>query len=498
MMAADGVGHRAHCTSRGAGYNRRFVSHVMLHSMSTTPVATPADANATSTPPAAIAAKPAAAFPRDLPSLVAAPPATGQRIALAPLAGSADALAIAELASAPDIAHRTVAVVCADALSAQRLVDEIAWFAPALRVAPFPDWETLPYDHFSPHQDLVSERLATLYRLSRGECDVVVVTASTALYRLVPAEYLAARTFFLSQGTKLDVDGLRAQLALAGYQHVTQVVAPGEFSVRGGLIDLFPTGSAVPYRLDLFGDEIESIKTFDVDTQRTLYPMRDVRLLPAREFPLDEEGRSRFRSRFREVFEGDPSKTGIYRDISNGIAPGGIEYWLPLFFDHTAMFTDYLPPATTVVMHNDVTHAVEQFWQDTDARYRLLRGEKSRPLPPLAVDRRATDPLAALKAFIASTPARVAICADTAGRRETMQQFFAEYGVRPLVSDGFAAFVADPAQRLALIAAPLHAGFAWPDAGLVFVTEAELYAGTVRRTRRDAARRSNVDAMVRD
>ena len=513
----------------------------MLHSMSTTPVATAADANATSTPPAAIAAKPAAAFPRDLPSLVAAPPAARQRSALAPLAGSADALAIAELASAPGIAHRTVAVVCADALSAQRLIDEIAWFAPALRVAPFPDWETLPYDHFSPHQDLVSERLATLYRLSRGECDVVVVTASTALYRLVPAEYLAARTFFLSQGTRLDVDGLRAQLALAGYQHVTQVVAPGEFSVRGGLIDLFPTGSAVPYRLDLFGDEIESIKTFDADTQRTLYPMRDVRLLPAREFPLDEEGRSRFRSRFREVFEGDPSKTGIYRDISNGIAPGGIEYWLPLFFDHTAMFTDYLPPATTVVMHNDVTHAVEQFWQDTDARYRLLRGDKSRPLlppvdmfvpadafygalkpfarvdvrsaaavdadnaraptrtlPPLAVDRRAADPLAALKTFIANTPARIAICADTAGRRETMQQFFAEYGVRPLVSEGFAAFAADPAQRLALIAAPLHAGFAWPDAGLVFVTEAELYAGTVRRTRRDAARRSNVDAMVRD
>ncbi|MEO8847644.1 MAG: transcription-repair coupling factor, partial [Casimicrobiaceae bacterium] len=203
-------------------------------------------------------------------------------MALAPLAGSADALAIAGLATSASAKQRTIAVICADALSAQRLVDEIAWFAPALRVAPFPDWETLPYDHFSPHQDLVSERLATLYRLARSECDVVVVTASTALYRLAPPEYLAGRTFFLSQGTHLDVDGLRAQLALAGYQHVTQVVAPGEFSVRGGLIDLFPTGSTVPYRLDLFGDEIESIRTFDVDTQRTLYPMRDVRLLPAR------------------------------------------------------------------------------------------------------------------------------------------------------------------------------------------------------------------------
>ncbi len=507
--------------------------------MSTTPVATAADA--TSIPPAAIAASSAAPFPRDLPLLATEPPAPGQRSAIAPLAGSADALAIAQLASAPSGAHRTIAVVCADALSAQRLVDEIAWFAPALRVAPFPDWETLPYDHFSPHQDLVSERLATLYRLARSECDVVVVTASTALYRLVPPSYLAARTFFLSQGARLDVDALRAQLALAGYQHVTQVVAPGEFSVRGGLIDLFPTGSAVPYRLDLFGDEIESIKTFDVDTQRTLYPMRDVRLLPAREFPLDDDGRARFRSRFREIFEGDPSKTGIYRDISNGVAPGGIEYWLPLFFDATATFADYLPADTTLVLHNDVTQAVEQFWQDTDARYRLLRGDKSRPLlppvdmfvpvdaffgsikgfaridmraattvdadnaraptrtlPPLAVDRRAADPLSALKAFLAGSTARVAICADTAGRRETMQQFFAEYGVRPATSEGFAAFVGNGEQRLALIAAPLHAGFAWPDAGLAFVTEAELYAGTVRRTRRDAARRSNVDAMVRD
>ena len=185
---------------------------------------------------------------------------------------------------------RLLVVVSADALAAQRLADELPWFAPGLEVALLPDWETLPYDHFSPHQDLVSQRLATLYHVSRGECDVLVVAATTALYRLAPPDYLAAFTFFLKQGTRLDVDALRAQLALAGYQHVTQVVSPGEFSVRGGLIDLFPMGSALPYRLDLFDDDIESIKTFDVDTQRTLYPVPDVRLLPAREFPLDEAG----------------------------------------------------------------------------------------------------------------------------------------------------------------------------------------------------------------
>ena len=258
------------------------------------------------------------------------------------------------------------------------------WFAPGLRIALLPDWETLPYDQFSPHHDLVSERLATLYRVSRGECDVLVVAATTALHRLAPPSYLAAFTFFLKQGTRLDVDALRAQLALAGYQHVTQVVSPGEFTVRGGLIDLFPMGSPLPYRLDLFGDDIESIKTFDVDTQRTLYPVPDVRLLPAREFPLDEAGRTRFRSRYREVFEGDPSKSPLYRDVSNGVAPGGIEYYLPLFFEATATLADYLPRDAVVARVGDVAGAVARFWQDTEARYRLLRGDKARPLLPPA------------------------------------------------------------------------------------------------------------------
>ena len=299
--------------------------------MSTTPVAAATDASATSNPPVAIVAPPPAAYPAGLPPLVPVLPSPGQRTALAPLAGSADALAIAEIATAQSASRRTVAVICADALSAQRLSDEIAWFAPALRVAAFPDWETLPYDHFSPHQDLVSERLATLYHLARGECDVVIVTASTALYRLVPASYLAARTFFLSQGARLDLPALREQLALAGYQHVTQVVAPGEFSVRGGLIDLFPTGSTLPYRLDLFGDDIESIKTFDVDTQRTLYPMRDVRLLPARAFPLGDEGRPRFRSRYyttRSTSAAAPPAFGV-KAISNVSAspPRKVSAW---------------------------------------------------------------------------------------------------------------------------------------------------------------------------
>jgi len=238
------------------------------------------------------------------------------------LAGSSDALALARLA----MSERPLAVVTATALDAQRLVDEVAWFSPELRVCLLPDWETLPYDQFSPHQDLVSERLATLYRIQRGEFDVAVVPAPTALVRLCPPAYIAGRTFSLRTQEKLALDSLREQLAVAGYQHVTQVVAPGEFCFRGGLIDLFPMGSALPYRLDLDDEVIEAIKTFDVDTQRTLYAVKEIRLLPAREFPLDEAGRTRFRSRWRELFEGDPSKKSLYRDVSNGVPAAGIEY----------------------------------------------------------------------------------------------------------------------------------------------------------------------------
>src|SRR5436190_563012 len=475
-----------------------------------------------------------------LPALAPPLPDAARKAALAPLPGSADALMLAQLATRCASERRILAVIAADALAMQRLAEEIAYFAPDLRVTSFPDWETLPYDHFSPHHDLISARLATLYQMGRHECDVVLIAAQTSLYRLPPRSYLAAHTFFLTTGEKLDVDKLRDQLALAGYTHVTQVVSPGEFSVRGGLIDLFPMGSALPYRIDRFGDDIESIKTFDVDTQRTLYPVQAVRLLPAREFPLDEGGRTRFRSRFREVFEGDPSRSPLYKDITSGVVPGGIEYYLPLFFDTTSSFVEYLPKDSVIALHGDVGSSTDHFWQDTESRWRLLRGDKLRPLlpphelflsqdafnaivkpfarvavqtlatqtaesvdspvrrlPPVQVDGRADGPLIALKRAIELFDGRLLIVAESAGRRETMQHYFGEYGVHPALVEDFGAFVASDA-KVALGVAPLAAGFVWPAAKLAIVTEAELYAGTVRRGKRDAARRSNVDAMVRD
>jgi transcription-repair coupling factor (superfamily II helicase) len=469
--------------------------------------------------------------------MIKAPTQTPQKRRYTQLHGSSDALALARLAEDA----KPLIVFCASALDAQRLCEEIPYFAPGLAVNLLPDWETLPYDSFSPHHDLISERLATLYAITRGSCDLALIPASTALYRLAPQSYLAAYTFFLKQAEKFSLPQLRAQLTLAGYSHVTQVVAPGEYCVRGGLIDLFPMGSALPYRIDLLDEEIESIRTFDVDTQRTIYRVKEVRLLPAREFPLDEAGRTRFRARFRETFEGDPSRSNIYKDVSNGIAPAGVEYYLPLFFDQTATIFDYLPPGATICLHHDVAATIDAFWKDTQSRYQLLRGYREQPLlppvkmflpaeeffiaarnfaridisapqetgaaadggmvaaelPPLAVERRAADPLTGLKQFLTSTPARVLLLAESPGRRETMSQYLAEYGVSPAPCANFAEFLAASA-RCMLGTAPLFNGFALTSENICIVTEAELYAGTVRVSKRAEARPTSVEGMVRD
>ncbi len=461
-------------------------------------------------------------------------PQAGERLHLPSFTGSADALLIAHAASAASngARPRLLAVLTANAGDAQRLLQEIPWFAAHLRVRLLPDWETLPYDSFSPHHDLVSERLATLYAVTRGDCDVLLVPASTAVYRLSPAAYLAAYTFFLKQGEKLHSEPFRAQLTLAGYANVTQVVAPGEYSIRGGIVDLFPMGSPLPYRLDLFDNEIESIKTFDVDNQRTLYPVPEVRLLPAREFPLDDRGRARFRQRFREIFEGDPARSRIYKDVSNGVAAAGIEYWLPLFFEETATLFDYLPKDSVLCLHRDVPEAIRAFWREAQSRYTMLSGDRTHPLlppadlflaeepffvaakayarvdiaagddgpvhslPPLAVDRRAEDPLHRLKAFIDGFAGRVLLVAETPGRRETLAGLFAEYGLKPAASTGLTDFLDSPS-RLALTMAPLHDGFVVDH--LAIITEAELYADSPsRRTRHAAQRKASVDNWLRD
>ncbi|QNP48341.1 transcription-repair coupling factor [Diaphorobacter aerolatus] len=471
----------------------------------------------------------------DLPKL-----SPGKRFAMPRPAGSADALLLARLAEREKAQRHVVAIVTADATDARRLIDEMEFFAPELRCAMFPDWETLPYDTFSPHQDLISERLATLWRISQGDADVVLVPATTALYRVAPPSFLAGYTFHFKAKQKLDEARLRAQLTLAGYSHVSQVVSPGEYAVRGGLIDLFPMGSHVPYRVDLFDDEIDSIRTFDPDTQRSLYPVPEVRLLPGREFPMDDEARAKFRNRWREMLEGDPTRSRIYKDMGNGVATAGIEYYLPLFFDDTATVFDYLGDDATVVLHGDLESAFQRFWQDTRERFRLVQGDAERPvLPPetlfltadqfytrakdhaqlalrahiedvpdnahflklddLSVIRGAEDPLARLQAHILSTQHRVLLLAESDGRRESLLDFLRASHLNPPAFDSLDEFQHARDEKVGIATSTLATGFVWIDGGIDFVTETELFAtaGTARR-RRKQEQVSDVDALIKD
>ena len=483
----------------------------------------------------------------DLPKL-----SVGKRYTLPRPPGSADALLLARVAEQSKSQRRLTAVVTADATDAQRLLEEISFFVPELRCALFPDWETLPYDTFSPHQDLISERLATLWRISRGDADVIVVPATTVLYRVAPPSFLAGYTFHFKVKQKLEEAKLKAQLTLAGYSHVTQVVSPGEYAVRGGLIDLFPMGSAVPYRVDLFDDEIDSIRTFDPDSQRSLYPVPEVRLLPGREFPMDDEARAKFRGRWRELLEGDPTKSRIYKDIGNGVATAGIEYYLPLFFDDTATVFDYIGAQATVVLHGDLERAFRQFWQDTRDRYRLVRGDPERPalppetlflsaeqfyaranehaqlairgavraesdsappvegqapdsayvefetLPPIAVVRGAEEPLAKFKAHLRNTQHRTLVLAESDGRRESLLDFLRASHLSPPAFDSLGEFQASD-EKLGIATAPLNTGFSWLDEGIDFVTETELFAaGPTTRRRKKQEQVSDVEALIKD
>ncbi len=485
----------------------------------------------------------------DLPKL---PP--GKRHTLPRPTGSADALLLAQLGVREKAAGKPMAIVTSDAVDAQRLLDEMAFFAPTLRCALFPDWETLPYDTFSPHQDLISERLATLWRIQQHDkdtgADVVIVPATTALYRLAPPAFLAGYTFQFKVKQKLDEAKLKGQLTLAGYNHVTQVVSPGEYAVRGGLIDLFPMGSPVPYRVDLFDDEIDSIRTFDPDSQRSLYPVPEVRLLPGREFPMDDAARAKFRSRWRELLDGDPTKSRIYKDIGAGVATAGIEYYLPLFFDDTATVFDYIGADATVVLHGELEPAFQRFWQDTKDRHRLLQGDTDRPvlppeslflgteqfyarakahgqlvvrpatadgadsiadnastssawaefgsLPALTVVRGAPEPLQHLQAHIKASPHRVLVLAESDGRRESLLDFLRTGGVSPPAFDSLAEFQASD-EKVGIATAALTVGFAWHEGGIDLVTETELFAsGPTTRRRKKQEQVSDVEALIKD
>ncbi|HGG8052795.1 TPA: transcription-repair coupling factor [Neisseria meningitidis] len=398
------------------------------------------------------------------------------------------------LALARYLPHKRLKVVLTqDAEQALRLQTAWRFFRPHDTAVFLPDWETLPYERFSPHQDLVSERLSALWQIKSGAADVLFVPVATAMQKLPPVPFLAGRTFWLKTGQTLDIGRLKTDLVDAGYNHVSHVVAAGEFAVRGGIVDLFPMGSEMPYRIDLFDDEIDSIKTFDTDTQRTISPVSEIRLLPAHEFPTDSEAQKIFRSRFREEVDGNPNDAAVYKAVSNGHFGAGVEYYLPLFFENELeTLFDYIGEDALFVSLGDVHAEANRFWSDVKSRYAMAQGDETYPpllpqhlylsadvfagrlknygqvlpdvsgkehaLPDLAVNRQSDEPLQALKDFQTAFEGRILLCAESLGRRETMLGFLQQNGLKAKSVSDWQGFLSAH-EPLMITVAPLAYGF---------------------------------------
>lgn len=398
------------------------------------------------------------------------------------------------LALARYLPHKRLKVVLTqDAEQALRLQTAWRFFRPHDTAVFLPDWETLPYERFSPHQDLVSERLSALWQIKSGAADVLFVPVATAMQKLPPVPFLAGRTFWLKTGQTLDIGRLKSDLVDAGYNHVSHVVAAGEFAVRGGIVDLFPMGNEMPYRIDLFDDEIDSIKTFDTETQRTISPVSEIRLLPAHEFPTDSEAQKIFRSRFREEVDGNPNDAAVYKAVSNGHFGAGVEYYLPLFFENELeTLFDYIGEDALFVSLGDVHAEANRFWSDVKSRYAMAQGDETYPpllpqylylsadvfagrlknygqvlpdvsgkehtLPDLAVNRQSDEPLQALKDFQTTFEGRILLCAESLGRRETMLGFLQQNGLKAKPVSDWQSFLSAH-EPLMITVAPLAYGF---------------------------------------
>lgn len=463
----------------------------------------------------------------------------GERLYWENLYGSATGLVVS--AAAKRHAGPLI-VITTDTPSAMRMEDELQFFLSGsddIPVLLLPDWETLSYDVFSPHQDIISQRLATLYRLPSLSKGILLVPVSTCMHRLPPRTYLDAHTLMLDTGQRIDMAAMRLRLEGAGYQCVSQVMEHGDFAVRGSILDLFPMGSATPYRIDLFDDEIETIRTFDPETQRSLDSVKQVRLLPAKEFPLTKEAITLFRQQYRAHFEGDPQASTIYKDISNGISVPGVEYYLPLFFQQTQTLFDYLPRGCLVVSGNDLEQAADGFWREAGERYEERRHDirrpllspamlflqtnelfaglaqfprvevgrmalerlnathfNSRPTPLLTVVARSPDPLAALKQFLASFSGRTLFVAETAGRRETLRGLLTGHQIYPTEFGNWQAFLAS-ASSIGMTVAPLDQGLLL-DNTLTVITEAQLFGEQAMQRRRRKPRQRDSDAIIRN
>ncbi len=453
------------------------------------------------------------------------------------LPGAAQGLAIAAAARST---QRFTLLLTDNSQSAERLKEELAFFAPELPVLHFPDWETLPYDVFSPHQDIISQRVATLYQLPQLQQGILVVPINTALHRLAPKSFMIDASLMLDVGQKFDVESMRNRLQASGYQCVDTVYEHGEFAVRGALFDLFPMGSDVPYRIDLFDDEIETLRTFDPETQRSNDTVERIRLLPAREFALDKKARGDFRARFRERFDVDFRRCPLYQDLASGIIPAGIEAYLPLFFEETSHLFDYLPKDAQVFSLVNVDAAAQAFWQDIRSRYEERCGDIERPLlppaevfvaideyygllkehsrividsadlspaagrerlpiqafPDLSLDARAAEPLSKVQDFLAHFTGRTLFTVETAGRREALLELLQRIHISPVeVADWDEFLTADI--TIAICVAPIESGVLLDDIALI-PESALLGQRVTQRRRRDKNREGNHEHVIRN
>ncbi|HXN10189.1 MAG TPA: CarD family transcriptional regulator, partial [Steroidobacteraceae bacterium] len=459
------------------------------------------------------------------------------------LHGSARALALSEAAQSDT---RLWVFVAADTRELERLEAELHFFGgESLEILSLPDWEVLPYDVFSPHPDIVSARVRTLARLPSLARGILLLTVDSLCSRLPPVSYVQARSFDLERGAVLELEPLRRRLAEAGYASVSQVTGPGEFALRGSLFDVFPMGSPAPVRVDLLDQHIDSIRRFDPETQRSLETIARLRLLPARELPLDAEAVRAFRRRYRERFEGDVARMPVYRGVSEGVAPPGIEFFLPLFFEHTAGITDYFPSAAVLVSDLELDAALGRAWESIETRYEDRRHDVERPLlppgeafvapaavraalqhhasitierlapaghppgaaphefrtagpPEFRIDARAPQPLAPLVNFLDGYVGRVLIVADSPGRREVIAEMLGSHGRRPRALQRWEQFAGGDAQLAICVAEDID-GLALGEPALLLLSESQLFGNRARQERR--RRRSALSdpaAILRD
>lgn len=431
-------------------------------------------------------------------------------------------------------------VVAQSSLHAQKLLEEIRFFHQGT-LHTLPDWETLPYDYFSPHQDIVSERLITLSKLPQATQGILVVPALALQLRLPPCDYILGHSFTLKVGENLDSDKLKERLISAGYRAVDTVYEHGEFCMRGAILDIYPMGVEHPFRIELFDDEIETIRWFNPETQRSTESTDSIELLPAKEVPLDKNGIRCFKQRWFDFFDSDPKDSPLYKDISKQIAPGGIEYYLPLFFDETATLFDYLPDDSQIVFSSNLEETLQHNWRDIEHRYEERRHDVRHPvlapthlylndnqvfsqfkqygriqtsaesiteqagrynfdhpaLPDLQIDHKADNPLAKLESFMIDRHESIVFCVESAGRREALIELTERIGVKPQVLNDWSEVMTKLTDN-AVVEAPIEESFFSELASAWLISENSLFGQRITQTRRRNKEKEQSENVIRN